>query len=664
MYRLFTGALCAPLLLCGHLNSACAQAPPPDPLQITVTANRIPTSIERSGSSVTVISAEDIRKSNPATVVDVLRQVPGLAISSNGGPSQPTTVLLRGGASRHTLVLVDGVRVNDPSSVEGEFDFSTLVPADIERIEVLRGPQSALYGSDAMGGVINIITRKGRGDPRVSLSVEGGSYATRALTASVSGGASTYSYALSLTGAQTAGYSTIGARIGRFEARSPLGLENDGFTRLGGSARFSFRPAPGTEIEFGFTRSRNRTQFDQTFGVFDVPARSASDATTGFLRATVDSFDGLLKTRVTLYGNRTDRYIRSDAYFPPFFGVGGFGRSDFAFVGTRTGGEAQSTLDLRQLGSLTWGGALENERYTGRSTPVLDPFGGDVPTQNRAQRETRSAFLMHQITLGERLDVSLGGRMDDVQKVSTFFTGRATAAYRITETSTKLRTSFGTGAKAPALDQLYNPSYGTPSLRPERSIGGDVGIEQQLLDGRAQVSVTGFANRYRDLFVFAPFDTNTFTYSTCPPAQANSGCYYNQASARTRGLEVEGRLQLLPGFVTLSGSYTYLDARDTQTGFKLARRPMNQGRMQLTLTPVEGLTIEPSVMLVGQRFSSPGQRQMLQPYARFDMRVAYKLNANFEIYVRGENLTDAKYQDVAGYGTPGRSAYAGIRTTW
>jgi vitamin B12 transporter len=634
--------------------------PPPDnPLLVNVTANRSPTAIQRTGSAITVIPGDEIRKTNPSTVVDVLRQVPGIAISSSGGPAQISTVFIRGGASRHTLVLVDGLRVNDPSSTENEFDFSTLVPADIERIEVLRGPQSALYGSDAMGGVVNIVTRRGRGEPRASLSIEGGSHGTRAFTASVSGGTQALSYALSLNGAQSAGFSAIGHRIGRFQTLAPLGLENDGWARLGGAARFSWRPVPGSEIEFAVTRSRNRAQFDQSFGYFDVPAKSESDLTTGHLRASFDSLEGLLRTQVTLFANHTDRLSRSTASFG-----GTLSRTDFGFTGTRTGVEVQNTLNLREYGSLILGGALERERYVGRSLPVIDPFGFGTADRSSADRMTRSAFALYQVTLGGRLDLSFSGRLDDVAKVDTFHTGRITAAYRITETGTKLRASFGTGAKAPALDQLYNPSYGTPTLRPETSIGGDVGIDQQFFDGRVQLGVTVFANRYRNLFVFSSFDPVTFQALGCPPAQAFNGCYFNQGRARTSGVETEGRIQLWPAFATLSVSYTYTDARDSQTGFRLARRPTHQGRAQLTLTPVEGLTIEPSVTLVGDRFSSPHERLRLQPYAKFDLRAAYRLNANLEIYARAENLTNARYQEVYNYGTAGRSLYGGVRATW
>jgi vitamin B12 transporter len=644
-------------------NSTFAQSrsttPPDDPLVVNVTANRSPTAIQRTGSAITVISGEELRKTSPATVIDVLRQVPGVAISSNGGPAQLSTVFIRGGASRHTLVLVDGVRVNDPSSTENEFDFSTLVPGDIERIEVLRGPQSALYGSDAMGGVINIVTRRGRGDPRASLSIEGGSYATRAFTAAVSGGTPTLSYALSLTGAQSAGYSAIGHRIGRFRTLAPLGLENDGFARLGGAARFSWRPAPGSEFEFALTRSRNRSQFDQSFGYFDVPAKAESDLTTGHVRASFDSFEGLLKTQVTLFANQTERVSKSVVAFG-----GPLSRTDFGFTGTRTGAEVQTTLNLSGYGSLIVGGAIERERYVGRSLPVIDPFGFGQAARNSASRDTRSAFTVYQVTLGERLDVSVSGRLDDVEKVDTFYTGRVTAAYRIAETGTKLRASFGTGAKAPALDQLFNPSYGTPTLRPETSIGGDIGIDQQLLDGRIQLSVTGFANRYRNLFVFSSFDPVTFQAIGCPPAQIFDGCYFNQGRARTQGVETEGRIQLWPGFATLAVTYTYTDARDSQTGFKLARRPMNQGRAQLTLTPLDGLVIEPSVTLVGGRFSGVNQRLRLEPYAKFDIRAAYKLNPNLEFYARAENLTNARYQEVYNYGTAGRSVYGGVRATW
>ena len=274
-------------------------------------------------------------------------------------------------------------------------------------------------------------------------------------------------------------------------------------------------------------------------------------------------------------------------------------------------------------------------------------------------QSTRSAFALWQLPLGERLDVSLGGRIDDVSNAVIFRTWRATAAYRIHETGTKLRASAGTGGKAPTLYQLYGP-YGIASLQAERSFGVDAGIDQSLFDDRLKLSVTGFANRMSQLIDFE------FNGANCAGGLAARpfGCFANIARAETSGVEASADIVLWQDYLRLTGAYTWLKAKDRATGLALARRPEHSGKIGLTITPYANWTIEPSVAFVGKRFSTTNQRQRLAPYARLDTLVNYRVNERFDVYVRGENLTNARYQDVFNYGTTGRAVYAGMKTTW
>src|SRR3954465_7355625 len=215
---------------------------------IVVTPSRTEEPIQRAGSAVTVITADEIEQSSVRDVGDLLRRSPGLTVTQNGGPGQIQTVRMRGGESRHTLVLIDGIRVNDPSTTGREFDFSTLVLADVERIEVLRGPQSALYGSDAMGGVINIITKKGGGPAQFNVRTEGGSYGTAVTNGSVTGSSGPWSYAVTGGGQHSNGFSRFGYRIPALEAKyGPL--ERDGFDRVGGSAPLGYDPREGGRLD-------------------------------------------------------------------------------------------------------------------------------------------------------------------------------------------------------------------------------------------------------------------------------------------------------------------------------------------------------------------------------------------------------------------------------
>lgn len=621
---------------------------------IVVTATRSPLAISQAGSAISVITSDEIEKESPKSPADVLRRVPGVTVVETGGPGATTTVRIRGADAGHTLVLIDGIRVNDPSSDAGEFDFSNLSAVDIERIEVLRGPQSALYGSDAIGGVINIITRKGKGAPRFSVGVEGGSYSTKAGRAAVSGSEGPLSYAFSATGFDTAGFSRYGYRIGRIEDALVAPLEADSAQRLGAAGRIVMALSPDAELEIGGYTSHNKAQIDNDAGfdaLPDGPSSTRQHLYEGHARLTVNTFDGILKNSFLVSGSRTDRdYRLIGSYALPSLYW-----DEYGYQGGRLSAEYQGDVKLGAVGLLTVGAKVEEERLLSTTRNVL-PF--EVPTYENvdATQTTRSVFALHQFSLFDNLHLSLGGRVDDVTDGDTFGTWRATAAYDIPDSGTKLRASVGTGAKAPTLYQKFDPFSGTADLESERSLGFDVGIDQRLADDRVLLSATLFSNRFRNLIAYGMADS-------CRPEQMY-GCFINVNRARTSGVELSADVDVVPTWLRVKASYTFLQAYDEETDLRLARRPQHQGRVGLTITPLPGLSIEPSVVLVGSRFSSPGERYELAPYARLDVYADYKINDTFSVYARAENLTDAGYQEVYDYGTAGRSIYAGLRATW
>lgn len=642
-------SFCALSIGVAHAQSIAESAPAPD---FVVTATRSPLAISRAGSAISVITAEEIAKESPKSPADVLRRVPGVTVVETGGPGGTTTVRIRGAEAGQTLVLIDGIRVNDPASGSGEFDFSNLSAVDIERIEVLRGPQSALYGSDAMGGVINIITRKGKGAPRVTVGVEGGSYGTKAGRAAVSGSNGPVSYAFSTTGFDTAGFSRYGYRIGRIEGPRVLPLEADGARRLGAAGRVAVAISPDVELEVGGYTSYNEAQYDDGFSALaDSPSQSQQRLYEGHTRLTAYAFGGLLKNTVLVSGSRTNRHYRDVGSFSP----PALNWSNTGFTGDRVAAEYQGDLKLDAFGLLTFGAKAERERFTSTSRDVL-PFPSPLRETNDASQTTRSLYALHQFSLFENLHLSLGGRFDSIEDGDSFGTWRATAAYVIPDSGTKLRGSVGTGAKAPTLYQQFDPFYGTPGLKSERSIGFDVGVDQHLLDDRLLLSATFFANRFRNLIDFASSDI-------CRPDQA-FGCFVNVDRARTTGIELSADVDVIPSWLRVKATYTHLEAFDEETDLRLARRPRDEGRLGLVVTPVAGLSIEPSVVFVGARYSSAGERNKLQPYARLDVYADYRINDTFSVYARAENLTDARYQEVYNYGTAGRSFYAGLRATW
>ena len=621
---------------------------------IVVTADRRAEPIGRSASAITVITRDELQSFNPSNLVDSLRNVPGLDISDAGGPGSTTSVRLRGASSGQTLVLIDGIRVNDPSGASGDFDFSNLLPTAIERIEVLRGPQSALYGSDAIGGVVNIITKAG-GASRFEARSEGGSYGTFSSSATASGSIGPWSYGFSGGGQTSNGFSRFGYRIPQLERKFGK-FEPDGFTRWGGHGRLGYDAGEGVKLEIGIMSFRTFSEYDAASSTLprnivatgnnriypDTPAEATRTFTQIWGKGVAEQ--GPLTHTLQVYANQTDREFRDFTYRANPERVTSDAVSEFR--GDRVGTEYQADLRTEIPGTLTYGGRFENEKATTFSTSYVP--GPAIRTRTlEAEQNTRSIFTMYQLPIGERVILSAGGRHDEVNRLS-FDTWRATGAFLIPETGTKLRATGGTGGKAPTLYQLFEPRYGNIGLLPETSIGWDAGIDQAFFDGRATISATVFGNRLQNLI---EFDSPTMKY-------------FNVSRARTSGVELEGAVVLWPELVKLTGVYTYLDAKDERTNLTLQRRPPHVGRIGFGITPLPGLLIEPRVTMVAQRFSGNGETLPLAPYARLDIYGEYKFDQTWKVFGRLENLTDARYQEILNYGTTGRAVYAGLSVTW
>lgn len=618
--------------------------------EVVVTASRTAEPLSATGSAISVVSGETIATSNPGSLVDALRSVPGLDISENGGPGGTANVRLRGANTGQTLVMIDGIRVNDPTAASGDFEFAMFAPSAIDRIEVLRGPQSALYGSDAMGGVINIITKKGSGPAQFNVRTEAGSYGTVVTQGSVVGTSGPWSYAFTGGGQHSNGFSRYGYRIPSIEAKFPS-LERDGFDRVGGSARIGYDAGEGIRLEAGTVQSFTRSAYDAATGTFpDTPASADRLLQTIYGRVGIDSFGGILTHNVTVSNTHTERSFTDYTYRTNMLPQNTTVKTS-DYWGNSLGAEYQANLKLGAFGTLIYGAKTQSETAQTFSTNVL-PIAGQMTPLLAKQQDTNSAFALWSVPIGERLNVTLGGRVDDVVNVARFETWRATAAYNISETGTKLRASAGTGAKAPTLFQLYDSTYGSLNLTPETSFGYDAGIDQSLFNGRVVLSVTGFANDFKNLINFVS------------DASRPLGYYTNVAHAETSGLEVGATVDVLPGLVKFNAAYTYLHAVDLTTGLILARRPQNLARFAVTITPNDRWLIEPRITTVSKRYSSANEVGVVDAYTRVDLYSEYKLDANWKVFARGENILNERYQEVLNFGTTGPALYAGFNATW
>lgn len=583
--------------------------------EITVYApfRGIATPIARAGSAVSVITREEIERSGAASVAEILQSAPGVSFTSAGGFGSNGDVFIRGGENQHTLVLIDGVPITSTTSTRNTFDYSSIAPDMIERIEVLRGPQSALYGSDAIGGVINIVTRQASIGLAGSASVEGGSYGTHREVMQLSYGGSTVGVLGSFSHTYSDGFS-----------RRDSNTEDDATQQISGFVRGTVMLSESLSLDAQFQANQTNAEHDES--TTDNGGERELQTLSGSARLRHDSFDDRWINTFTIYGGQTDNYDDRGS------------KTDRTYEGSRLGAEWTSSFDLHRYGTLLAGVSLERQEATQGnvgSSPQYD--GGETYF---------GGFAMHQFSIGPNLHMSAAIRVDDFDDAGVFVTGRGTAVYEIFETETRLHASVGTGADAPTLYQRFGPFGANPNLLPEESVGFDAGITQVLFDGRATVDVTGFYNDIRNLIDY-------------------DGGYLNRSSAETYGVEVTADARLIPGQLDASANYTYLVANDTVTGLRLARRAEHEGQLTLTYAGIDRLRLSGTVSAVGgDWFNDDANTTRLDPYIRVDLNASYQAHEHLEIFGRVENLFDADYQVRTGYNTPGLSAYAGIRATY
>lgn len=588
----------------------------PAPEEIITTATRTPQSAYRVGSSVTVIDAEDIKRRQALFVHEALAAAPGVVVNQNGAFGGVATVRLRGLRTEQTLVMLDGVVVNDPSSPSGGFNFATLDPNDVARIEVLRGAQSTLYGSDAIGGVINIITKQGEEGLALDGFAEGGAYNTWRGGMTLKGADRGFDYRLSLSGITSDGISKADARDGN--------SEKDGYKDVTISGRVGYAFSAAFRLDGNLRYSDSTSEFDSfgfVTGVTDGDQRSTAEELTAQTRALVTLLDGRFENILSLSHSRIERdNFTNDAFV-------------FGATGKRDAAEYQGNVRLMTEATLTFGAKHEVTRIR-------------TATENADIAINGYYAQLHVIPV-EALSLVGGVRLDDHETFGSVTTARFTAAYRLTDMGTTLRGSWGEGFKAPTPFQLTFFCCGAPgpnaNLQPEKSRGWDVGVEQTLWHDRVTVSLTYFRQATRNLIDFAF------------PAG-----YINIARTRTKGVEAGVSLKLAT-WALLDAAYTRTIATDRASGLQLILVPKDQANVALHLEPFERLVMTLEGRYVGRKRDSFG---IVDDWVRLDARVRYKLTEAWEVYGRVENLLDEQYQEVFGFGTPGISVYGGLRAAF
>jgi vitamin B12 transporter len=614
-----------------------ASAAPREPV-IVVTANRTAQPLDQVGQSITVVDAAEIERRQTMTVADVLRTVPGVSIARNGGIGASTSVFIRGAESDQTVALIDGIKLNDPSSPGGGFNFGNLLVGNIERIEVLRGPSSVLWGSQAIGGVVNMITRQPTENLSVHLRGEYGYRDTAQLVGNIGGKTGPLSASLGAGYFRTDGISAFS------EARG--GTEPDGYENYGANGNLNLAMTDWLSIDARGWYSHGRVNIDgfppPRFALADVNEESRTREIVGYIGVNAALFDGRFHNRLGYaYTDTRRRNVNLD----------GPATQTFAGDGRNYRLEYQGVFEITPSWQLTGGAERETSRFSSSS------FGA-LPTIGRARIDSVYGQIVAIPVVG--LTLTGGVRHDEHDRFGGATTFGASGVYLVRPTGTTLRASYAEGFKAPSLFQLQS-NFGNQLLRPERSKGWDAGIHQELVEGRLQASATYFHRDSEDLIIFI----------SCPQprtgicANRPSGTYDNVARARAEGVEFGLTMQPVDA-LRLQTNYTYTDARNRSPGNanfgrQLVRRPQHSVVTLLDYRWPFGLETGATLTHVGASFDNANNSRKVEGYVLADLRAAFPVTDRIEIYGRVENLFDERYETIFRYGTPGRAGYAGAR---
>ncbi|MEE9300368.1 MAG: TonB-dependent receptor [Alphaproteobacteria bacterium] len=609
--------------------------------EVIVTATRLPTSREEVASSITVVTAEEIEQKQQRTIVDVLRTVPGLNVVQQGGPGNVAAVFMRGTNANQTLVLIDGIEVNDPSSPNGAFDFGKLLTGNVERIEILRGPQSTLYGSDAIGGVINVITKKGEGAPSLTTRFEGGSFATNSQYIALHGATPIVNYSASFER-----FATDNVSITPADDRPPnADDETDPYENFSTSIRLGLTPADNFELDL-IARYVD-TQLD--LDVSPEDPNSLSKTKGLFLRGEGDLilFDGLFQQRLGV--SYTD-YDRVDTNDPDFLSSDSSRTTNDA---SKLKFDWQGDVYVLDDQIVTFGLETEEEEIDSNSQ-----FSSGFTSATEEKARTDAAFVQGKFAYADRLFGTVGVRIDDHELFSSEETYRITGAYLLRETGTKLKATYGTGFKAPTLFQLFAVSSffgfrifrGNPDLQPETSKGWDAGFEQSLFDRRLSFGATFFRNDIENLIESSPDFTTLI----------------NVGEAETWGVETYVAAELDEN-LTARADYSYIRAQDAIEGDELLRRPKHKASASIVYSPLPGVHVVLDTLFVGRRadIDAVTFARITDPsFSVTNLALAYDFLDGWRLFGRIENMFDRNYQDPDGFAQRGIGGFAGVSGTF
>ena len=621
----------------------------PDPVvqaeEVVVSATKTPVPVSQVTSAVEVITAQDMKKQNIRNVADALRLAQGLAVFSNGGPGTEVNARIRGGSSSQTLVLIDGAIVN--SGTLGSYNFANLTTDNIERVEILRGAQSMLWGSDAMGGVINIVTKRGQGPLSATGFMEYGSFASLREGGTVSGKQGAVDYSFSLSRWDTSSFSAVNYRRGA--------SERDSYRNWQGSGRIGVDLPKDGRLDFTMRWMNSDVQLD------NLSATAPNDVYGSKIRSQEYVFSGSYEQPITSWWSQKLTLARSQE--ASLFLPGTLQRSLVSGAFSTPFGDPNETRVLSNR--LEW-------QHNFHITKLLLLSAGYQFREQQGENDSgltnrilssHAGFAQAQFNLWDRVFATAGVRHDSYNVFGDATTYRLTGGYMHKETDTKLRAGYSTGFRAPSMNELYFPNFGNPNLGPEKSQSMDVGIDQYFFSKQLKFTGGFFWNRYRNLI------TTTFDPGFCAPFSTFGFCPQQLGEASTKGWEAglsytySSDKPFLKSLI-LQAQYTNTLTRDLESQSRLPRWPTDQWSATISYQPIDPLWITLTGRYVGSRFNTTGDRQQLPAFDVWSLAVTYDVTKRMQAYLRAENLFNEKYEEITSGGTPIRSVFGGLRFTF
>lgn len=628
--------------LAALISTVPAQADSQGIEQVVVTATRTPQPADVTGESISVVDNHDLQSLQTVVVSDALSLEPGVTIVRNGPIGGTTTVSLRGAETGQTETLIDGVRLNDPGSVDNEAEFGDLLVNNIDRVEILRGPQSTLYGSNAIGGVVNIITRRGGEGTNFTGSAEGGSFDTYRLNTALNGTQDIVEYGAALNYFHTNGISAADERDGNHET--------DGYGNFGATVNTRTHLNDWLSLDLRGYLTEARDDFDgfpaPTFTFQDDSEYTRNKFYAAYAGLNGDLLGGMFHNRMAA----TYSYNKREDFDPTLMPL-----LDFYAKGSDTTYEYQGIVDFSPTDQLTFGAEDQRTTINTAAPSSFDP----TPIPLKADMRNDGYYAQMQSTFFDQLTVTGGVRYDDNDEFGSHTSLKLAAAWKIPDSGTVLHANYGDGFKAPTLYELFS-DFSNPlrTLSPEVAHGWEAGVEQIFFDNRLRASVIYFERRTSDEIDF--FSCFGVTSSAC--SVRPFGYYDNIDRVRARGVEMAAVAQIMDT-LSFTANATWMDDINVATDADLARRPHWEANGDLRWQATDDISLGATVAYVGKRFDSAGEFNPLPPYTLFNLYGAYKLTDQYELYARVENLFDEQYQPVSGYGALGRAAYGGVRVT-